>query len=192
MGHAIDFIALLRQLPHYLLFRTTLEAVFVPIILSVLFFCFSPKTALPKWHGLVFLLGTMFSAVFSIHRQIPGLNALYAVPGYALLIQFLPSEFQPTWYQAFLFSFLSLLLTDLWCAASWSLSAGALPADFYYGVGGAGFHDLLFLGPWFAAVPLLLKRWLYKKDIAEKTLSECWACLIASARERLLGQSGSE
>lgn len=169
----INIHSLISYFPAYARLASTREALLVPLLAAALFLRFGPSKPLPKQHGLVFLFALMFSVVFSIHYQHNGVNALYAIPGYALIIQLLPSDQQPSWPDAFALSFFSLLLTDIWCSASWHLSAGALPGNFYEGIGGAGWHDLLFIGPWLAAAPLALKDSLTRRGIADKTLSEC-------------------
>ena len=173
MYNAINILSVARSFPGYVRRASTQEAVVLPLIIGFLLLKLGPKKPLSREHGLVFLFGLMLSVVFSIHQQTSGVGALYAIPGYALIIQFLPVDKQPSWPAAFVLSFFNLLLTDLWCCASWHLVHDALPGNFYYGVGGAGWHDLLFIGPWLAAIPLMLRDVLTRLGIADKTIIEC-------------------
>lgn len=173
MYNTINILSVARSFPGYVRLASTQEAVVLPLIIGFLLLKLGPKKPLSREHGLVFIFGLMLSVVFSIHQQTHGVEALYAIPGYALIIQFLPADKQPSWSAAFVLSFFNLLLTDLWCCASWHLVHDALPGNFYYGVGGAGWHDLLFIGPWLAAIPLMLRDVLTRLGIADKTIMEC-------------------
>ncbi len=173
MVNAIDFLSLWQHLPAYLSLHTTQEAVLVPFALSIALLRFGPRKRAPEGHALVFLFGTLLSVVFSIHRISGGIETRDFIPGYALVVLLLPRRYQPGWAQAFALSFFSLLSVDLWCAAASQLAAGPLPGDFYFGIGGAGLHDLLFLSPWLAALPLLMKDLLVSRDLADRPVTSC-------------------
>lgn len=177
MLNAIDFIGLLKHLPAYLRLRTAQEAVCLPLLISLILWHIPPRKRLPAGHALVFIFGTLISAVFSIHRYADGIETLCFIPGYALIVQLLPRTYQPSWNRAFGLSFLSVLFTDIWCSAVPHLKTGALPNNFYNGIGGAGFGDLLFLSPWLAAVPLFVSDTLFRGGIANMSLSDCFKLL---------------
>jgi len=171
----IDYLGLVHNLLAYFEQPQTCCSVLLPIALSVAFIAMTAPSVLPRYHGLTFVLGTLVSVVFSIHRVLGGEETLQILPGYALVIVLLPRQFQPTWAQAYGLSFLSLILADVWGVATPHLTHGSLPADFYFGIGGAGLTDQLSVGPWLAALPLMLQDWLIRRGIASQPISELTA-----------------
>lgn len=73
------------------------------------------------------------------------------------LLAFLSPAFHPAW--AYPLTYFAMLFDDVWGAGQWGHWAG----DFWFGVGGDGFHDGLFVGPATALVLSLVLTFLAKK-----------------------------
>lgn len=77
------------------------------------------------------------------------------------LLAFLSPAFHPLW--AYPLTYFAMLFDDVWGAGQWGHWAG----DFWFGVGGAGFHDGLFIGPATAlilSIALASLSWMFRKS----------------------------
>lgn len=90
------------------------------------------------------------------------------------LLAFLSPAFHPAW--AYPLTYFAMLFDDVWGAGQWGHWAG----DFWFGVGGEGFHDGLFVGPATALVLSLalallaskFRRWRLFQEAAQSTPKE--------------------
>lgn len=184
MGDAINFSALIDNLPNYIEQPSACYAVILPLVLGLFFNVTTSHRKWPELHAVTFVLGTTLSVVFSLHRTTGDEEVLLGLPGYALLLLLLPLRFSPSWQQAFVCNFASLLIADLWGAATPHLIHGSLPNDFYFGVGGAGFGDQLFLVPLLMAPVMVVRQWMSTRDWAERPLG---AVLATTVRQLVRG-----
>ncbi len=137
----------------YLQMPSAQVAVVFPFFLSLCALVLSSRVPL-----VIMLWWAVFTGVSSLTARwvhSPDGNELFIVPWFLLLVV-VTSYFGHRWSpaHAYSLSFLSVFCVDVWQAYLLSLT-GVIPSTgFFYGVGGAGFGDGLFLMP-FAAVALV-------------------------------------
>lgn len=136
------------ELAGYLREPDTLIAVLLPACAALLCLVLRAPGACLRLQLQAFVLGTASSVLCSFWVEVDGVLSLHMLPGYALVLVLAPAEYRPGPPRAFAFTFFSMLMADVICAAQYPLlSTGSIPAWFYHGVGGAGFGDALFCVP---------------------------------------------
>jgi hypothetical protein len=137
----------------YLQQPATLRAVALPALVALWLWRRSRRCGERQPHAQAFILGTALSILFSVWVERGDELSLHMLPGYFVAIVFAPARYRPSAARVYALTFLSLLTADVICAAQYFFfQVGHLPADFFRGVGGAGFGDALFWVPAFAAL----------------------------------------
>ena len=175
----LTFIGLWHSLPGYLQLTSMREAVLAPAGISIALWNWNRHRPLPEFSAALFLAGIALSLVFSVFRDTGAEQSIHALPGYALLMVLMPQRFQPTWQQSFGLSFSSMLIADVWGAAAHCVTQdGHIPVTFYYGIGGAGFCDGLFITAWILPLVLYLCGAVRHKGLHDRSIHHILATLL--------------
>jgi hypothetical protein len=166
-----------HALPDYLRMRSAQEALIAPALISLILWHTGPRKRLPEFSGVLFLAGLALSIVFSCFRDADGESSIHALPGYAFLMILMPARFHPSWRQSFALSFATMLAADVWGAATHFWSVGAVPVTFYYGIGGAGLQDGLFVTPWILVISFAQMEWVRRCGMEKQGLLELTVAL---------------
>jgi hypothetical protein len=179
---ALTFIGFWHSLPAYLQLASMREAVLAPAIISVVLWNCGRHKALPEFTGVLFLAGIALTLVFSVFRDTGAEQSIHALPGYALLLVLMPPRLQPAWQQAFALSFANMLIADVWGAGAHCVTHdGYIPVTFYYGIGGAGLSDGLFVTAWILPLVLFLSSALRRKGLHRHSVPHLLTTLLRRA-----------
>lgn len=144
----------------YLLETATLIAVIVPALISLWALCHSPLSA-SQWR--TWLASTVIAVVtarWDLRAEVQQLFILPVIFGWIALDLYRSIPWRSS--QAYAATFLSLWSVDMLHAANLNASGLMVSDAFYYGVGGAGWGDGLFLTPIAAALLPAYVAWRRK------------------------------
>jgi hypothetical protein len=158
---------------------TAQAGLLLPLLLACAGLLVARRHRPPPMTGVLFLVGLLLTVQFSLFLEHAGTASLYCVPGYLLVTILTPHKSRPHWGQGYALCYLTELTADLWCSAQHFLAQGPLRLDFFFGIGGAGIKDALFIYPLMTAVFLAADQWLRATDHGHLTLSEVLAALRA-------------
>lgn len=140
----------------YLAEPSTLIAVIGPFFISALLLVIHRKSLGGPYREAV-VLGTLVSILVAYWEKQDVVLSLHLLPGYPLVLVFLPRIYRPRPAVAYALCFFSMLTADLarvyWYAAAGGSDISDPP---YLGIGGAGVLDALFLVPILCAIVVAL------------------------------------
>ena len=150
---------------------------FLPLLLACAGVLLARGRRLPPMTGILFLVGLLLTAQFSVFLERDGIASLYCAPGCLLVMMLTPAPARPHWAQGYALCFLGEVTADLWCTVHHFLEQGPLQLNFYFGIGGGGVKDGLFVYPLMAALFLGADQWLRNTKRGELTVSEVFGAL---------------
>lgn len=149
------------MLLNYLLEPATVIAVIGPALISLWAFCHSPLSASQWRTWLVSTVLAVFTARWDLRAEVQQLFILPVIFGWLAIDLYRGIPWRST--QAYAATFLSLWSVDMLHAANLNATGLMVSHTFYYGVGGAGWGDGLFLTPLAAAILPAYVAWRRKK-----------------------------
>ena len=158
---------------------TAQTGLFLPLFLACAGLLAARRHRPPPMTGVLFLVGLLITVQFSLFLEHQGTAALYCMPGCLLVTILVPAQLRPHWGHGYALCFLGEVTADLWCSAQHFLAQGPLRLDFFFGIGGSGIKDALFLYPLMTAIFLAADRWLRETNRGHLTMSQAMAALCA-------------
>lgn len=141
-------ITFLQEFAEYLLRPSTLIAVVLPMCVGICWWTLTARFRLSRFEFDAFVLGTAISILCAVWRETDGVLSLHMLPGYALVLAVAPAAYRPDPSRAYLLTWASMFIADAVSAAKYFLlNTGEIHRTFYWGLGGAGVGDALFIVP---------------------------------------------
>jgi hypothetical protein len=162
--------------------QTAQTGLCLPVLLSFAGLKLTGRRRPPPMTGILFLVGLIITVQFSLFFESDDRASLYCAPGCLLVLLLTPPKSRPHFGHGYALVFLGELTADLWCSARHYLEQGPLPRDFFFGIGGAGLKDGLFVYPLMAAIFLGADQWLRATERGQLTGSE----VLLHLRARIL------
>jgi hypothetical protein len=160
---------------NFLIYARTSSAqtgLFLPLLLACVGLLVARRHRLAPMTGVLFLVGLLITVQFSLFLERDGTASLYCAPGCLLVMMLSPPQVRPHWGHGYALCFLGEITADLWCTVRHFLEQGPLRLDFFFGIGGAGLKDGLFIYPLMAAIFLAADHWLRTTHHGQLTISE--------------------